>query len=552
MKNYIRAFAFLLMFTLVFTAFPTFVFAESNEDEDSGLIPSSDEFIESLEEYELISYDENGNPVAGDGTIPSSVDLSTSPYFPAIGDQGSQNTCASYASVYYQFTYEANKASNIITTPQNTYCPISVYSLATVGYDSGSLFQNNYDVLSSLGALRYSDYDTSEIDLSSEAAVYYWSNNTEAKLEALKKRAVVYRACIDCNQRSNGINSVVPQAITFETGTYRDYALDNVKRILASGKVLTTEIFSAGRKIQNEDGQYVMTQSVGTRLHGVAFVGYDDNFEVDANGDGVISAWEKGAFKVANSWGIDATFHNDGYFWIMYDAINKVSACPDASYNHPSRTSIIPEFSINYNYAYFFYCIDVVQKDVYLVGKISVNTQNKYKMKFGFSNCQTSTAFNNNFVYNYFDSTKMNSTENETFAYTGDILFDLTSISEPIEDYLSGYNWYFGLYSKNPQNSDIINSCSIIDNLGETIVSVSGPTNMPHDSLVSVNCSMNLQQGDLNYDGAITSQDVTILQTFITTSNENVSTLKSYLADLNEDGVLNSRDTILLRLLVQN
>ena len=49
----------------------------------------------------------------------------------------------------------------------------------------------------------------------------------------------------------------------------------------------------------------------------------------DVNGNGKVETAEKGAFKVANSWGTNR--HNDGFLWVSYDALNSVSAAGGVS-----------------------------------------------------------------------------------------------------------------------------------------------------------------------------------------------------------------------------
>lgn len=43
----------------------------------------------------------------------------------------------------------------------------------------------------------------------------------------------------------------------------------------------------------------------------MTLVGYNDNIWVDINGNGIVDNGEKGAFKIANSWGND-----DGRFTV--------------------------------------------------------------------------------------------------------------------------------------------------------------------------------------------------------------------------------------------
>ena len=68
--------------------------------------------------------------------------------------------------------------------------------------------------------------------------------------------------------------------------------------------------------------------------HGVVIVGYNDNIWTDINGNNKVDSGEMGAFKIANSWG---TWNgNNGYYWIAYDAMNKVSAVSGAP-SYPNR-----------------------------------------------------------------------------------------------------------------------------------------------------------------------------------------------------------------------
>ena len=64
----------------------------------------------------------------------------------------------------------------------------------------------------------------------------------------------------------------------------------------------------------------------------------------DLNKNGKIESFEYGAFLVANSWGNNRD--NDGFIWVMYDALNQVSNA--ANCNMEGRE---PAFE---NYNYFF------------------------------------------------------------------------------------------------------------------------------------------------------------------------------------------------------
>ena len=61
--------------------------------------------------------------------LPDSVDLSATEYFPPVGSQGGLGSCATYASIYYQLTYEMNKARGVAATEETTMSPKLIYHL---------------------------------------------------------------------------------------------------------------------------------------------------------------------------------------------------------------------------------------------------------------------------------------------------------------------------------------------------------------------------------------------------------------------------------------
>lgn len=74
----------------------------------------------------------------------------------------------------------------------------------------------------------------------------------------------------------------------------------------------------------------------GAGSHMLTIVGYNDNIWFDINGNGKVDEGEKGAFKIANSWGDDWYNGNKGFFWVAYDALNEQSTVEGVGYN-PKR-----------------------------------------------------------------------------------------------------------------------------------------------------------------------------------------------------------------------
>jgi len=115
--------------------------------------------------------------------------------------------------------------------------------------------------------------------------------------------------------------------------------INDVKTSLTNGHipVIATYIFSwVTSSVGNDpattaddafNGQYIATYEKNTAqgLHAMTVVGYNDNIWCDLNGNGIVDAGEKGAFKIANSWG---NYWNSGFIWITYDSLCTVSAVP--------------------------------------------------------------------------------------------------------------------------------------------------------------------------------------------------------------------------------
>ena len=106
-----------------------------------------------------------------DSDYPSSVDLSTSKYFPAIGNQKSIGSCVCFAEVYYAFTYERCKALDIEATGDNIMSPAFVYNHIKVP-TGGTYYDAALENLSKVGAPSKNTADFESY--SSEAACKTW------------------------------------------------------------------------------------------------------------------------------------------------------------------------------------------------------------------------------------------------------------------------------------------------------------------------------------------------------------------------------------------
>ena len=252
--------------------------------------------------------------------LPSTVDNSTLAAFPPIRSQGGVGSCIAWSTTYYQHTYEQNLANGLAAnTGDNNqiYSPKWTYNLINNGSDSGSYFSDAYRVLTRNGATKW-------------AAFPYDTNYLEWNLDK-----IAWRDAINSRGRSQQGQLIYSDSTGF----------DPIKQMLANGRVLVIGTYI--RSFQNsllkndpnvlEDDTFVGQASVAymdnllSGGHGMTIVGYNDVLWTDINGNNTVEPGEKGAFKVANSWGTG--YGNAGFIWIAYDAFRTTSQVPGVATN---------------------------------------------------------------------------------------------------------------------------------------------------------------------------------------------------------------------------
>lgn len=254
-------------------------------------------------------------------TLPPSVDNSTSQAFPEIRNQEGIGSCVAFAVGYYQYTYALGKLlgwnnKNAINTTKVS--PKFLYNLANWGEDGGTSAYMVHRILEEHGALTWSEFPYSG-DALNPVNYRAWPTSSTQWKSALRYK------------------SMGPA----DVGNPTDPAtLELAKSLLANGQVLTfsTYIYSWEFEQLDDDpstsadnglvGQYVATWQDGyDGGHEATIVGYDDRVWVDLNANGTVESGEKGAFKVANSWG--PNWMNSGYVWVAYDALQYTSQVPN-------------------------------------------------------------------------------------------------------------------------------------------------------------------------------------------------------------------------------
>ena len=255
------------------------------------------------------------------------ADNSKNKYFPAIGNQGSIGSCASWAMTYTQATYALNRARDIDSSDTaNVYSPMWTYNMTNQGAHNGTTLVDVCTVLTDIGAVSIEDVPAYTTTVNS-----YQYGDLHARKDLWLKA------------QSNQIKDAYIVDIKNDTESTPitspdDEDLDVIKALLDNGEILscstpaykwrTTKIVENDEVPENAKyaGQDIISRCDGYQYggHRIVIVGYNDDIWVDVNQNGVVEEGEKGAFKIANSWGKD--WGNDGFVWFSYDSVNEVSS----------------------------------------------------------------------------------------------------------------------------------------------------------------------------------------------------------------------------------
>jgi hypothetical protein len=255
-------------------------------------------------------------PGLGVRRLPRSVDNSALPYFPPIFDQGRLESCTAVVSTYYQLTHTVGLMrgwDQSLLGNEHRFSPAWTYNLTNNGNNAGVSLLRSYAALSAHGAVTLQQFPYRGSP--SPASNYRrWSDDPALWREALTHRI----------ERFGIVDSRDP--VRF---------LREIKRLLLNGHVLTGSTAIDGwnrRAIAAPPGVPGPHRHVGeficTRIapdsevnHAITIVGYDDGIWVDLDGDGRVGPGEKGALKIANSWGRGDW--NRGYRWLHYSAVTR-------------------------------------------------------------------------------------------------------------------------------------------------------------------------------------------------------------------------------------
>ncbi len=319
--------------------------------------------------------------------LPTYVDNSRLKAFPPIGDQGYLNSCASYATTYYQLThmFGLKLGWDVKNDVENKlkFSPQWTFNLSNAGENGVFGIETAFSIFLKSGAALWDEFPYNGEDYSVENYTQ-WPRDASIWRNALNYRIKDYGYISICDGSNTPVKSP------------NSPSLNKVKQLLNNGYVLTFDTNLSTWRFTtigddttiSEDNEYINQyiahitdrQITGMDGHVMTLVGYNDNIWVDINGNGIVDIGEKGAFKIANSWGNDEGrftvcdkfdfYSNAGFIWLSYDALNKVSSVPDCPVTErrnainsrnklhwicpkePSEPKLMIEYTVNHSNKY--------------------------------------------------------------------------------------------------------------------------------------------------------------------------------------------------------
>jgi len=239
--------------------------------------------------------------------LPAAVDNSLLDAFPPIGNQGGLNSCVPFSVTYYTLTHMVSRANGINAKTGGTAAALSpkfVYNLFNGGSDGGGSVFTAMQVIMNHGAPHWANWPY-------DSNVTAWPLSASIWREAIFSRARSMGWIADVNTPA-GLENLKTMLVNGYVLNFETWIYDWEQRSISDDPATTADDAFVGQKICRQ-----VTSTAGP--HAMAIVGYNDNLWLDINGNGFVDPGEKGALKIANSWGTG--YWNSGFYWVAYDAI---------------------------------------------------------------------------------------------------------------------------------------------------------------------------------------------------------------------------------------
>lgn len=398
-------------------------------------------------------------------TLPAVVDNSATPYMrPLIAQVGLE--CGQASSIGIQFTYEINAKRKVPgNLPENQYATHFTYNFLNGGSNAGISYYESFEILKYAGNPSVATYGGM-----SNGGASRWMDGYNNYLAAMKNRIEnVYS--IKTNTLE-GIEKVKHWIFDHGTGSENGGMVSFYSQFTSPPNV-----FPAGVP---EAGKHVITWWGSSPNHAMTIVGYNDSIRwdyngdgrytnnIDLNGDGIIDVrdWEKGGFKMANTYGSISGWGDQGFSYMMYKTV------ADATGNGGiwNNQVVLAEVKENYIPA--------------LTAKVSLTypCRNKLKIMAGVSTDPLATAPEFNLLYPFFDfQGGCNPMQGSGASSSMELGLDLTPLLQHVPSG-SQAKYFLTVIEDDPSSghSGTINSFALIDYTGQSPVQTTYPqTNIP-------------------------------------------------------------------------
>ncbi|MBI2431486.1 MAG: C1 family peptidase, partial [Candidatus Hydrogenedentes bacterium] len=251
---------------------------------------------------------------------------------PPVGDQGTQNSCVSWAIGYYMKSYqEARERGWSLTDPAHQFSPRFLYnqvSYPTYVGDVGSTFPGNLDLLRDQGCASLVDEPYNAADYTTYPAAQSYYN------------AIPFRA----------------QSYQYLGHGETDQVFETIRELVAAGELVAIGIpifrpnwYSPGAwdQLSPANDHYDLPSAEDVYLagyHAIPIVGYDIN---EFGGTG--------GFKIVNEWG--AGWGNGGFAWISQRFLNTYGL---EFYRMVDRIGYVPQGRLHYKIQHNYWWYDRV------------------------------------------------------------------------------------------------------------------------------------------------------------------------------------------------
>ena len=394
------------------------------------------------------------------GGIPSFVDNSTLKYFPPIGNQGSLPSCGVFNGTYYAMTYMYAFANDIDAKNGGNACHLSpkwTYNMVNGGGLNGTWYYWAYEIGQKHGCATYADFP------------YVGSTSNPLNYREWSTNPVVWREAIDRRFDQYG----------YVDGTNTDTGINLVKEMILNGYILNipTYIYSwQSKTISNDPATTADDAFVGKNCtywvngtsgyHAMTVVGYNDDIWVDINSNGVVDNGEKGAFRIANSWG--TSWGEGGFGWMSYDALKN----PSSVSGGPSAGRIT-----GWSPARAHWVTARANYQPTMVAQFTLNhlKRNQLRVTLGTSDVTQSTpqtTWYPEMIYLQGGPYAFNGT---TTAVNGTFVFDLTDIAPADGEQLK---YYVGIYDSSSGDPAKLSAFTLYDELNMESVTSSEPVSV--------------------------------------------------------------------------